>query len=285
MTSEDRDDAPGNGPDGNTADNNTADNTADDLDTSLDEKLEDATIGGGFGSPVADRVYDLLAPVVATTGSELVDVQYAGGILRLAVERAADTAGAETPADPADGSEPARDGITTDALTEVNRLVSPLLDQHDPVPGRYTLEVSSPGVERPLRRTEHFARAVGEQIVVKTVPGHEARRFRGLLRSIDGGQLGLDVVEIDGVDLDETTPIEIDMVDVSSARTHFEWGPTPKLGGKSGGQGGAKNKNKNRSGSKPGPKGQGGKKRSAPAQGGRPKATRTPTTEEERGRT
>ena len=105
------------------------------------------TIDDGFGSPIADRVHDLLAPVLATVGAELVDVQWAGGTLRIVADR------------PDGGG-----GITVDGLAEINRLVSPILDQHDPVPGRYTLEVSSPGVECPLRRPDHFRRAVGETV-------------------------------------------------------------------------------------------------------------------------
>ena len=203
----------------------------------------------GFGSPVADRVHALLAPVIATLDVDLVDVQWSGGTLRLAVERL-------------DGE----DGITTDALAEVNRLVSPLLDQHDPVPGRYTLEVSSPGVERPLRRTEHFARAVGEVVIVKTIPGHDPRRLRGLLRAVADARLVIEVDEIDGVELRETETHEVAMADIASAKTHFEWGPTPKKGGK-----GA---NKNR------PK----KKQQKPTGQAGETATTT-TTEEERGRT
>lgn len=208
------------------------------------DREDDELVAEGFGSPVADRVHALLAPVVATLGVELVDVQWSGGTLRLAVERHDAT--------------DITDGVTTDTLAEINRLVSPLLDQHDPVPGRYTLEVSSPGVERPLRRTEQFARAVGEQVIVKTIPGHEPRRVRGLLRSFADGHLTIDVVEVDGVDLVDLETHEVAMADVASARTHFDWGPTPKKGGKGG---------------------KGSKK--SPAK----KHTKTNTTEEERGRT
>ena len=205
---------------------------------------DDDVVADGFGSPVADRVHALLAPVVTSLGVELIDVHWAGGTLRLAVERI-------------DGGA-AGDGITTDTLAEVNRLVSPLLDQHDPVPGRYTLEVSSPGVERPLRRAEHFARAVGEVVIVKTVPGHDPRRLRGLLRSVADGRLVIDVDEIDGVDLAELETHEVALADVASARTHFDWGPTPKKGGK----GSATHKQRNRKSKK-----------------------KHTTTEEERGRT
>jgi ribosome maturation factor RimP len=164
-----------------------------------------------FGSPVADRVFALLSPIVATLGAEIVDVQWAGGTLRVVPDKVG--------------------GIGTDELAEINRLISPILDQEDPIPGRYTLEVSSPGVERALRLPTHFRRAVGESVVVKQIPGVEPRRLRGVLESMDGDQLTLSVVEIDGVDLAETERHDVSLADVDSARTHFEWGPTPKIGG------------------------------------------------------
>jgi ribosome maturation factor RimP len=175
-----------------------------------DGPVEATPPGGGFGSPVAKRVYDLLAPVVATVDAELFDVEWAGGTLRVVADRP--------------------DGITTDGLAQINRLVSPILDQHDPVPGRYTLEVSSPGVERPLRRPDHYRRAVGETVIVKAIPGIDPRRVRGLLRSFDGDTLTIEVDEIDGVELDEVEEHRLSMDDIDSARTHFEWGPKPKPG-------------------------------------------------------
>src|SRR5688572_26160369 len=106
---------------------------------------------------VEERVDELLSPVVATLDVELVDVELAGGILRLTVDRP--------------DRRDREDGVTTDQLAKVNRLVGPLLDQHDPIPGRYTLEVSSPGLERSLKRPDHYRRAVGEVVVVKLGPG------------------------------------------------------------------------------------------------------------------
>lgn len=225
----------------------------------------DELVAEGFGSPVADRVHALLAPVIATLDVELVDVQWAGGVLRLAIERS-------------DSDE----GVTTDTLAQINRLVSPLLDQHDPVPGRYTLEVSSPGVERPLRRLAQFTRAIGETVIVKTVPGYEHRRFRGLLRSVEDGRLTIDAVEIDGVDLVEQVTEEIALVDVSSARTHFDWGPTPKKGGKASNNKRTKN-SKNKNATNKNATKQSNPKQSA--KGPAAKSKQINTTEEERGRT
>jgi ribosome maturation factor RimP len=164
-----------------------------------------------LGSPVADKVYALLATPVSTVGAELLDVEWTGGTLRLVVD--------------ADG------GITTERLAEVNRLVSPLLDQHDPVPGRYLLEVSSPGIERPLRRVEHFRRAIGEQVILKLESWSEIRRVRGELLTVDEESVTVNAVETDGVDLAETETLTIAHDSIAKARTHFEWGPKPKKGG------------------------------------------------------
>lgn len=186
---------------------------------------EKQTTGTVFGSPVADKVHELLADPIAAVGGELIDVEWTGGTLRLVVD--------------ADG------GITTERLAEVNRLVSPLLDQHDPILGRYLLEVSSPGVERPLRRPDHFRRAVGEQVIVKLESWSEVRRVRGELLSADDDGIAVAVVEIDGVDLPEIETRTLAHDTISRARTHFDWGPTPKKGGsKAKGKGGKNQKSK-----------------------------------------
>ena len=85
-------------------------------------------------------------------------------------------------------------GVDLEALTDANRAVSAVLDELDPIPGRYTLEVSSPGVERTLRTPAHFVKAIGETVTVKTrpqVPGE--RRRRGVLVAADDDGLTLDV--------------------------------------------------------------------------------------------
>lgn len=165
---------------------------------------------------IPETVTELLGPVVATLGVELVDVEWSGSTLRVVVD--------------------AEDRITTEQLTQVNRLVSPILDQHDPIPGRYTLEVSSPGVERVLHRFEHYRRAIGEDVVVKMQPGIEPRRFKGTLRAATETTIELSVVEIDGVDLPSDEMHEIVVDDVAKARTVFNWGPGPKPGKKPAGQ-------------------------------------------------
>ncbi|MGF1597735.1 MAG: ribosome maturation factor RimP [Acidimicrobiales bacterium] len=186
---------------------------------------------------VEQRVSELLAPVVATLGVELVDVEFAGGTLRVVVDRPEDDSAPSDLPTPTREGDALPPGVTTAQLAEVNRLVSPLLDQHDPIPGRYTLEVSSPGLERPLRRPAHVRRAVGEDIIVKLAAPAEPRRLKGRLVEVadtsdaaDDILMTIDAIEIDGVDLDQSERRTVALSDVASARTVFLWGPAPKPG-------------------------------------------------------
>ena len=120
---------------------------------------------------VVDTVSEVVAPLVDQLGAVLVDVEHRGAVLRVVVD--------------------ADDGIGTERLMEVTRAVSQALDDADPLPGQYTLEVSSPGLERPLRRPDQFARAVGEEVSVKTRSSYGGeRRLRGRLVAV--GRPGLD---------------------------------------------------------------------------------------------
>ena len=161
---------------------------------------------------VAEQVFELLDPVIATAGAELYDVEWSGTVLRVLVT--------------SDG------GIDTATLAKLNRLVSPILDDADPIPGRYTLEVSSPGVERRLSRDSHYLGEIGEDVVVKTVAGHTPRRVKGSLRSFEAGSFTVAAVEVDGVDQKTPDDYSFSLDDVERTRTVFSWGPAPKPGGK-----------------------------------------------------
>ena len=95
-------------------------------------------------------------------------------------------------------------------------MVSDALDRHDPIPGRYTLEVSSPGLERPLRTPAHFQRFVDSDIAVKTKADVEGdRRVEGKLESAD----------------DEGFVVagrRLSYADVEKARTVFVWEPAER---------------------------------------------------------
>jgi ribosome maturation factor RimP len=149
---------------------------------------------------VADRVRDLVLPILADRQLDLYDVEMAGGVLRVVVDR--------------------EGGLDLDALSDATRAVSRALDEFDPMSGRYTLEVTSPGLERKLRTPEHFAKAVGETVKIKTTPGAESdRRIEGVLAAADGDGIAVRIGEGD----EGVRRLAYD--DVVRAQTVFEWGP------------------------------------------------------------
>ncbi len=90
------------------------------------------------------------------------------------------------------------DGITVDNCADVSRQVSAILDVEDPITNEYNLEVSSPGVDRPLFKLEHFIQAKGEEVRIRTkLPQDGRRNFKGDLVTVEGDMLTLN---IDGAD-------------------------------------------------------------------------------------
>ena len=145
-----------------------------------------------------ERVREVIEPLLAARGLEVVDVEHAGPTLRVTVDRV-------------DGT-----GIDLDTVAAASDVVSTALDRADPIPGRYTLEVSSPGVERPLRTVDHFRRHIGSTVSVKTRPGTEGeRRMEGTLEAAD--EVG---VTVDGRN--------IVYADIERAHTVFMWGRSAK---------------------------------------------------------
>jgi len=153
----------------------------------------------------AQRIRDFVAPLAIELGAEVYDVEYAGGVLRVTLDKPG--------------------GIDIATIGKVTRALSHHLDEVDPIPGEYNLEVSSPGLERPLRTADHFTRAVGETVKIKTV-AHVAgdRRFNALVVSADPAGVTL---RPEGSDADRTLAYS----EIERARTVFEWGPAPKPGG------------------------------------------------------
>lgn len=165
-------------------------------------------------SSMEDRLTALLTVPISKLGVELIDVEYNGGTLRVLVD---------TDHAPLEG------GVDSDTLATVNRAIGPILEEEDPIPGRYTLEVSSPGVERRLARFEHYERAIGEQVVVKLVSGsHEFRRAKGKLVAADVDGFVVAVSELDGVDQTDVQDERFEYHQVDRTKTVFNWGPAPK---------------------------------------------------------
>jgi len=150
-----------------------------------------------------DDVRALVTPLADDAGAHVYDVTFTGGKLVVALSR--------------DG------GIDLETLTEVTRRLNVLLDEQDVVGGSYTLEVSSPGLERTLRTPEHFEGAVGAEVTIRTKPDVDGeRRIRGTVRSVAGDEV---TVALEGGG--ERT-VRVD--DVERARTVFTWGGADKPG-------------------------------------------------------
>ena len=126
------------------------------------------------------QLWDMLEPVVTGMGYELVEIEYnpssRHGVLRLYIDH--------------------EDGIQLDDCTDVSNQVSALLDVEDPIPGHYNLEVSSPGMDRPLRGIRDYERFAGEVVKIKTAMAIDGRRnFKGRLRGVEGDEIS---IECDG---------------------------------------------------------------------------------------
>lgn len=86
------------------------------------------------------------------------------------------------------------DGVSFDELSSAQAWINDIMDELDPFPGAYTLEVSSPGIDRPLRTEDHFRRFIGETAVVKTSQAIEGRSsWTGTIASVDDGSVELEV--------------------------------------------------------------------------------------------
>jgi ribosome maturation factor RimP len=153
---------------------------------------------------VASSFTDLVLPIAEDFQCELVDVDYANGVMKVVIDQPG--------------------GLLSQTLVEVTKAVSRMIDAEDPIPGRFTLEVTSPGVERPLKKPEHFSRSIGDDVSIKTMPDVDgARRFDGTLIASD--EFGITLKTAEG----ERT---LRYGEIRSARTVFAWGPSPKPGGK-----------------------------------------------------
>lgn len=106
----------------------------------------------------------------------------------------------------------AKDGITLDICAQVTRILSPILDLDPPINGAYTLEVSSPGIERPLKTVAHVRAAIGEMIKVKL---ENAEKIIGTLESFEEGVLHIQPA--DGV------MIAVPYDSIQKARTYYQW--------------------------------------------------------------
>jgi len=168
---------------------------------------------------MADKATDianLLSPTIQSLGLELLGVEYlpspGGAVLRLYIDI---PAGAEGEA--AEGAAPRMVGI--EDCETVSREVSAQLDVEDPISGHYTLEVSSPGVDRPLFTAAQFARFLGEEAkVVLQLPLDGRRRFQGRIAAVEGDRIDF---EIDA--RPEPQRVSVDIGNIEKARLVPDW--------------------------------------------------------------
>jgi ribosome maturation factor RimP len=155
-----------------------------------------------------ESIRDVVTPVVVALGLDLYDVELTASgrarVLRVVVDR--------------------EGGVDLDTITEVTRALAPALSASAVLRDSDVLEVSSPGLERPLRRPEHYQAAVGALVSVKYLRDGETVRERGTLAAAD--DLGIQLTaEGEGA---PTTSIPY--ADITACRTIFEWGPAPRPG-------------------------------------------------------
>lgn len=171
-------------------------------------------------NPQIRKLISIIEPVLEASGFELVELRFlmdqGGWTLRVCVDMPLDPSvpPSEVPADRVDLSD----------CEQVSRELSAVLDVDDPIPQAYSLEVSSPGIERPLRTAKHyeyFAGSVAKIQMAVAVSGSERKNFRGVIRGVEDGHVLLDA---DG----QTFKLEID--DIDHAKLIPDWDAVMKGG-------------------------------------------------------
>lgn len=152
------------------------------------------------------RIEAIIAEPLVARGYAIVRVQLTGGnrkVLQIMVERLDDQP------------------ISIDDCSVVSRLVSVLLDVQDPIKDPYTLEVSSPGLERPLVKLKDYQRFCGKTIVVTTQqPINGRKRFQGRLTSVNESEITLELLE---APKEELSPMTIEMDNIRAARLFVDF--------------------------------------------------------------
>jgi ribosome maturation factor RimP len=146
---------------------------------------------------VVEAIWALIEPVSETEGFELVEVEYRrevpGWVLRLFIDHP--------------------DGVTVEHCAQMSRLVGDLVDVHDLIHNSYHLEVSSPGLNRPLRKVKHYQQQVGRVISLRTRrPFDDRRNFKGVLQAVEADHLQIDC---------EGRSYQVPLADVERARLRY----------------------------------------------------------------
>ena len=148
---------------------------------------------------IEDQVQNLLEPIIVELGYELYDVIYAKEgkdyYLRIYIDQ--------------------EDGIGIEDCEKVNEAINDILDEKDLIPDSYFLEVSSPGLERLLRKEKHFLKNLGKEVTIKLYrPVNKKREFTGILKSFENNKIALEV---------EKEILEFELKDTVSVNTVFNF--------------------------------------------------------------
>jgi ribosome maturation factor RimP len=177
-------------------------------------------------NPLQEKLISIVEPVCEGAGYELVDLRFVleqgGWVLRVCVDLPLD--------DAIDPGEVPPDRVDLKDCEDLSRELSAVLDVDDPIPQAYSLEVSSPGIERPLRTARHFAYFAGSEAKVQLLTGmvtaagdHPRKNFRGILRGVDADADRLQI-EVDG------QVFALPIADVDHAKLVPDWDAVMKGG-------------------------------------------------------
>lgn len=146
---------------------------------------------------IEDIIYEMVEPIVEENGLDLVDVAYikegSEWFLRIFIDK--------------------EEGITLEDCEKISYLVSDKLDENDPITQAYHLEISSPGIERPLKKTKDFLRFINSSVYIKTyIAINSKKTFQGILEDADEEKI---IINTDG----EKTIIPRDKI----AKANLTW--------------------------------------------------------------
>ena len=151
---------------------------------------------------MADRLLALALPILGDLGLELYDFEYTGGVIRITIDKPG--------------------GLDLSDITDATRIMSRELDHADLIETAYSLEVSSPGLERNLRTPTHYQSAISSMVKVKLRAGQkDERRLEGRLVAADEATITLTIGGVNRL---------VGYDEIDKARTVFAWGGQPKPG-------------------------------------------------------
>lgn len=173
-------------------------------------------------NPLQTKLISIVEPVCQAAGYDLVDLRFlldqGGWVLRVAIDKPL--------TEDTDPSQVPSDRVDLKACADLSRELSAVLDVEDPIPQAYSLEVSSPGIDRPLRVAHHFRHFTGSEAKIQMqIPMHtdtgERKNFRGVIQGVEGDKVALDV---DG------TTFQLPIEDIDHAKLVPDWDAVMKGG-------------------------------------------------------